>query len=199
MFPIHKLILSLTLIILSVISNAQNGYNIGEKVSNFSLNNVLNNAAVNLSEYHSSKAVVIIFTNSTCPFAKLYEDRIVNMAEEFKSKNVSLILINPSEENTGVIAKKTQEKNYTFPYLTDQKMQVSKLFGATKTPEAYILKPFNGNFTLVYKGAIDDNPQVATDVSRNYLKEAINDILSNQSVKFPERRPAGCMIANIPN
>ena len=179
--------------------NGQGKYNIGDKISTFSLTNVVNNSNVNLSDFGSSKALVLIFTNTECPYSKLYEDRLINMANTFKDKNLEFVLVNPTPVSTSdnlyqLMSKRAKEKNYPFPFLADSKASISNLFGATKTPEAFVLKSSNGSFYLAYKGAIDDNPQVANDVTHFYLKDALNDIIANQSVKISEKRPSGCMI-----
>ena len=66
--------------------------------------------------------------------------------------------------------------------------------GATKTPQVFLLKNNGGNFSLVYSGAIDDNPQVQGDVHKSYLKDAIDIMLTNQKIETPEVRPVGCTI-----
>jgi len=92
------------------------------------------------------------------------------------------------------MAEAAKERDYQSPYLSDANQSVSDKFGATKTPEVFVLKNQGGNFVLKYKGAIDDNPQVANDVTSSYLKDALESILSNQPVKITEKRATGCMI-----
>ena len=67
-----------------------------------------------------------------------------------------------------------------------------KSLGATKSPAVYLLKNNGGKFTIVYKGAIDDNAQVEADVRHHHLKDAIDIMLANQAVQTPEVRPVGC-------
>jgi hypothetical protein len=87
-----------------------------------------------------------------------------------------------------------KKKGYPFPYLMDNRQEVANIFGAAKTPEVFVLKNINGNFVLQYKGAIDNNPQAESDVSRFYLKDALNAIISNSSIKVSDFRTTGCMI-----
>jgi hypothetical protein len=56
------------------------------------------------------------------------------------------------------------------------------------------LKNNGGKFTIVYKGALDDNAQVEADVRHHHLKDAIDIMLANQAVQTPEVRPVGCTI-----
>ncbi|HEX8545391.1 MAG TPA: thioredoxin family protein [Cytophagaceae bacterium] len=175
------------------------GYNVGDKVADFSLSNSLDNSQISLGNFAKSKSVVIVFSSPACPYVKLYEDRLVQLANDFASKEVRFLFINPNnskasaEDSPAEMAKRAREKNYSFPYLVDN-AQVSSAFGASKTPEVFVLKNINGSFVLQYKGAIDDNPQVAADVTNSYLKEAINSILTNSSMKVADKRASGCMI-----
>ena len=57
--------------------------------------------------------------------------------------------------------------------------------GATKTPQAFLLKNNGGKFSIVYNGALDDNAQVPSDVRHAYLKDAIDIMLTNQTIQTP--------------
>jgi hypothetical protein len=46
----------------------------------------------------------------------------------------------------------------------------------------------------MYRGAIDDNPQVASDVKHSFLKEAIESTLKGQNPLKSSVHPTGCMI-----
>jgi peroxiredoxin len=178
----------------------QEGYKVGDKINDFSLINAIDNNKVSLSDYSKSKALVLVFTSNECPYARLYENRLLQLDKEFNEKNVKFIFINsnnpqssPEDDKNGMV-KKAIEKGYTFPYLMDKKQEVSNLFGATKTPEVFVLKSINGNLILKYKGAIDDNPQMETDVNHYYLKEVLTALVNDASPKNQETRATGCVI-----
>lgn len=80
----------------------------------------------------------------------------------------------------------------SIPYLADKDQTLMSMLDARKSPEAFLLKNNNGSFSVVYKGAIDDNPQVEADVRHNYLRDAIDIMLTNQKIETPEVRPVGC-------
>lgn len=197
-----KSLLSMTALVLFLCPKlySQAGYAIGSKVASFSLVNAVDNTKTTLSDFGKYKSIVIVFTNNSCPYSKLYEGRILQLATEFEPKNVKFILVNPSfsssaaEDTPAGMAKLCKEKNYSVPFLIDDHGDISRQFGAGKTPESFVLKNINGIFFLHYKGAIDDNPQVASDVSNHYLQDALNSVVSNTSIKIVEKRAAGCMI-----
>lgn len=169
-------------------------------VDNFTLVNTVDNKPVSLNSFSNKKGIVIIFTSDFCPYSKLYEARIDDLAQEFSSKNIQFILINPNnplvsqEDTVEKMAKNAKEKGYRFPYLADKDQKIANVFGATKTPEVYLLQPSGSRFNIVYSGAIDDNPQVATDVDKHYLKDAINNLLGGKPTQPKHQRPTGCMI-----
>ena len=176
-------------------------YLLGDKVISFTLTNATDNTKISLADYSQSKGVVVVFTNNSCPYSKLYESRILGLAAEFQSKDIRFILINalpnsqyPEDQPMGM-ASRAKQNSYPFPYLVDADGSISKKFGATKSPESFLLKNINGSFVLYYKGAIDDNPQTANDVSSFYLKDAVYSLLNNTPIKVSERRASGCMIS----
>ena len=81
-----------------------------------------------------------------------------------------------------------------FFYAVDKNNELADAFGATKTPECFL---FNKKATLVYHGAIDDNPQDDSKVQRHHLKEAINEMLSGKKITVEESRSVGCGIKRI--
>jgi peroxiredoxin len=196
-----KKLLVLSFLVLSLSAFRQEPYEINDAIQDFSLANALdNNNMVSLSDFAKSKAVVLVFNSPSCAFCKIYDDRLVQLANDFKGQDVTFLFINPnnasvsSDDSPSQMAKRAKEKGYTFPYLIDGNQKIANRLGATKTPEAFVLKNVNGSFVLKYKGAIDDNPQLSSDVTSPYLKDAITAVLSNTAVKVPERRATGCMI-----
>lgn len=194
----HIIVISLLFITVLIVDNAEGQTR--SNVDNFTLVNTVDNQPVSLSSFSSKKGIVIIFTSDFCPYSKLYEARIDGLAQEFSNKNIQFILINPNnplvsqEDSVEKMAKNAQEKGYRFPYLADKEQKVANAFGATKTPEVYLLQPSGNRFNIVYSGAIDDNPQVDTDVDKHYLREAINSLLEGKPTSPKHQRPTGCMI-----
>lgn len=184
------------LVTASVLVFAQGGsYQLGSKVADFTLKDS-HNQTVSLSDFANSKTVVVVFTDNQCPYAKLYENRLVTLSSTYAARGVQFIFINPGV-GLGEGSDKLEDmaaKNYSFPYLADEGQRISQRFGATKTPEVFVLHNINGEFVLKYKGAIDDNPQVESGVRNNYLKSVIDEVLANKSISTADRRATGCMI-----
>jgi hypothetical protein len=98
------------------------------------------------------------------------------------------------QESVDNMVKKAKSLGLNMPYLADKDQVLMKQLGATRTPQAFLLKNSGGKFTVVYKGALDDNPQVPEDIRHAYLQDAIDIMLSNQKIETPEVRPVGCVI-----
>ncbi len=159
--------------------------------------NAVNGDSVSLDHKSSGPLVVIIFTSNYCPYSRKYEDRIKNLYQEFSQKDVNFILVNPNngpDDNLEEMRKKANSLGFAAPYLKDHEQVLTEIMGATRTPEAFLLKPVNNGFELIYRGAIDDNPQTSLDVEANFLRTAIQNALRGNPIEQAEERVIGCII-----
>jgi len=186
--PISMKNLFYLLLFVSAIANAQ------VSVADFSLTDVNKKTVVALSEFKNLNAVVVLFTTNECPFDNYYKARVKALIDSYNGK-VQFLLINSAND-----PQETPEKmaiHYTelgVPYLEDKEQVAMDLFGARKSPEVYLLKPEGNQFKVIYSGAIDDNPQVAEDTKENYLKNAIDKVLTGQKIEIENNRVIGCTI-----
>lgn len=194
-----------TIIVVTVLSSLSDytipnpGYKIGDVIEDFNLKNIDGNM-VSLSDYKDAKGFIITFTCNTCPYAKMYEDRIIELDKKYSSLGYPVIAIMPN--NTAVkpgdsfeeMQKRAKVKGFTFPYLIDEAQTIYPKFGATKTPHMYVIQKTKKGNMVQYIGAIDDNYKDATKVSRKYVEEAVNALLSGDEVKEKETRAIGCSI-----
>jgi thiol-disulfide isomerase/thioredoxin len=144
-------------------------------------------------ELTDAKAVVVVFTCNHCPVAQAYEDRMIELAADYKSKGVELVAINVNNlEGDKLPAMKTraEEKGYKFDYLYDPSQEIGRKFGATVTPHAFL---FDADHKLAYVGAIDDNMEVGK-VEKHYLRDAIDAILAGGKPEMASTKPVGCGI-----
>jgi len=171
----------------------------GQRVfADFTLKEAKLNKSFSLSSLKNSKAIIIIFKSNVCPYSLHYESRIVELEETAKEKGVSVVLINSNfnkkENSENIKDIQDEANNHLSPYLIDEGQVVVKLLGAKKNPEAFLIVPENEKFKIVYQGAIDDNPQVETDVKNHYLVVALNQLLNGQKVEPSFVNPTGCVI-----
>jgi len=194
-----KFTITSTLIMFSFSLILAGGYSVGDKATDFKLENI-DGKYVSLSDYPDAKGFVVVFTCNGCPYAKAYQDRIIELDKEYKAKGYPVIAINPndvslkSDDDLAAMKTRAEEKGYTFPYLKDANYEIFKEYGATRTPHIYVLNKEGDDLVVAYIGAIDDNYQDASAVKEPYLANAINALLS-ESVPEPSFTKAiGCTI-----
>ncbi len=194
-----KLFLLLILCFLVFSSFQEPNSEVNEKtISDFKLRNI-NNKTISLSDYKSAKGFIIIFTCNHCPFANLYYKRLNSFYKKYSAQNIPLIAINSmdtllyEDEEFKYIQAKAKINKFNFPYLQDGTQFVGKTFGATHTPQAFLIWKENNLWKIKYKGAIDDNgehPEKAT----SFISKAIEELLEGKQVSQPEMNAIGCKI-----
>ncbi|MFK8039205.1 MAG: thioredoxin family protein [Crocinitomicaceae bacterium] len=172
------------------------GYNIGDTASDFSLKGV-DGKLHSLSDYKDVRGYIIIFTCNHCPFAKMYEDRIIALQNEFGQKGYPVIAINPNDpkaapaDSYDKMKIRAEEKGFNFPYLFDDGQKIYPKYGATKTPHVFLL---DKNRVVKYIGAIDDNARDESSVKERFLENAINDLSTGKKIKLETTKAIGCSI-----
>ena len=170
------------------------GFSASAQIPNFTLLNSIDGKSVSLNDYKSSPGLVIVFVSTSCPYDSYYYNRIGKFIADQKGK-LEVVLVNPNvSESSDVMKNKMHELGITSPYLIDKDQALMRSLGATKTPEVFVLKNHGGQFSIFYKGAIDDNAQVETDVSKRYLNDSVVALLAGQNPEQSEVRPVGCNI-----
>ena len=168
-------------------------------IANFSLKNS-ENKMVSSENYEDAKGLIVVFTGNKCPMANLYTDRLNDLSEKYAEKSVFLLAINSLDtlvyktESLLSMQKKVKEKGFAFPYLQDFTQIVSKQFGATYTPQAFVIwKSEAGKWLVKYEGAVDDSALEPSKANR-FLEHAIDELLENKKVSNPITKSVGCRI-----
>lgn len=175
------------------------GYEIGDIATDFSLKNI-DGKMVSLSDYKDAKGFIVIFTCNTCPYAVMYEDRIIELDKKYKNQGFPVIAIMPN--NTKVkpgdsfesMQKRAKSKGFGFPYLIDEGQKIYPQYGATKTPHVYLLEKTKKGNVVQYIGAIDDNYKDAAAVNTKYVEEAVDALIEGKEIKEKKTRAIGCSI-----
>ena len=174
----------------------QEGYNVGDKAADFSLKNV-DGKMMSLSDVENAKGYIITFTCNHCPYAVMYEDRLINLHNRYSSKGYPVIAINPNDpevvpgDDFAGMVERAESKAFTFPYLFDEGQKVYPKFGATRTPHVFIL---DENMVVTYIGAIDDNHEDETAVKVKYVENAIAAMEKGMKPDPSFTKAIGCTI-----
>lgn len=177
------------------------GYAIGDALDNFTLR-ATDGRQVALSDFSSNRGIIIVFTCNHCPFSQMYESRIIRLARTFEPRGVPLLAINPNdsaqvpEDSFMEMVKTARRKKYPFPYLHDPTQEVARRFGAARTPHVFVAQRVNDKFILVYKGAVDNDPeQIKGKAAEAYVEKVAEAILNGkEDMPYSEVKAVGCTI-----
>jgi len=183
-------------LLIGVTVYAQTGYQIGDKAADFSLKGT-DGKMHSLADMKDAKGFVVVFTCNHCPYAIMYEDRLVALQNEFGPKGYQVVAINPNDpdvkpdDSYDNMIIRAEEKKFNFPYLLDDGQKLYPVYGATKTPHVFLL---DKELTVKYIGAIDDNARDADGVDERYLANAINALDAGKDINPATTKAIGCSI-----
>lgn len=141
--------------------------------------------------------LVVVFTCNHCPYAKAYEQRLIDLANDFDQEGTQFVLINSNdatnfpEDSFECMRAQHDEKGYPFPYCYDESQEVAKAFGALCTPHCFV---FNQERELKYKGRVDDNWEHPDQVTEHNLHDAIRALVEGSEPPAHEVNAIGCSI-----
>ncbi len=185
----------LTLLSLPALADAT----VGKPAPDFTLKD-LDGKEVKLASF-KGKTVVLEWFNPECPFVKNSHTRgsLVDTAKRAQQKGVVWLAINsgaPGKQGAGADKNREAVKTFALPHpvLLDESGVIGKAYGATNTPNMYVI---DGKGTLVYRGAIDNSPDGEGQSPQggklvNHVEVALEDLAAGRAVKLSETRPYGC-------
>jgi len=193
----NKLILGLSILLLSFASVAQDkALAIGDIAPDFKLMNV-DDKMVTLADYKDVNGYIVTFTCNHCPYAIMYEDRLIDLHNKYEDMGYPVVAINPNDpdakpadsfDNMKVRAK---EKGFPFAYLMDKGQKIYPQYGATKTPHVFLL---DADRKVRYIGAIDDDARDASAVTEKFLENAIAALEKGEDPTPATTKAIGCSI-----
>lgn len=171
---------------------------LGTKAPDFQLLDTISNRTLALQDLKSEIATVIMFICNHCPYVKLIQNKLSEVASDYSKQGVSFIAISSNDIKTYPVdapdkmREEAIKNDYSFPYLFDETQEVAKAYHAVCTPEFFV---FDRNLYCVYRGRFDEatpgNNQIVTG---NELCAVLDNILADKPVN-PEQKPSvGCNI-----
>lgn len=146
-----------------------------------------------LADLRERAAVVLVFTCNSCPYAVDVEDRLVALADDLRARDVAVVAVNVNqvpEDSPEAMKRKAEAQGFRFPYLFDETQQIARDYGATTTPEWFVL---DGQRRIAYMGSLDDSPD-GSQVTRRYVRAAVDAVLQGDAPEVTETIPIGCRI-----
>lgn len=178
---------------------------IGSKAPDFSLPGT-DGKTYSLKDFAGAKVLVIVFTCNHCPTAQAYEERIIQLVTDYKSKGVAVVAISPNNPGSVALSEmgytdlgdsfeemkiRAAYRNFNFPYLYDgETSEVSMKYGPQATPHVFI---FDRERKLRYTGRIDDGEKPGTARTHD-TRNAIEAVLAGKPVPVETTKTFGCSI-----
>jgi peroxiredoxin len=148
-----------------------------------------------IADLKDKDVVVVVFTCNSCPIALDYEDRIIAFGKKHAhaESKVALVAINVNtipDDRLDKMKIRAEKKKYNFPYLYDETQKIARDFGATYTPEFFVL---NKERKVVYMGAMDDKNN-ESEAKTQFLEPAVAAVLKGAKPDKGETLARGCFI-----
>ncbi len=179
---------------------------IGSKAADFKLPGT-DGKIYSLASFAKAKILLIVFTCNHCPTAQAYEDRIIQLTNDYKTKGVQVIAISPNDplavrldelgysdmgDSFEEMKVRSKQKKYNFPYLYDGKTQsVSKVYDPVATPHVFIV---DKERKLRYQGRIDNVEKPSKTPDHLDTRAALDELLANKEVTTPTTKVFGCSV-----
>lgn len=177
----------------------------GSEAPGFSLPGV-DGKTYNLDSFAKARVLVIIFSCNHCPTAQAYEDRIIDLANDYRSSGVEVVMISPNSvkalsyaemgysdmgDSFEEMKKRAADKKFPFPYLYDGDMQEAALaYGPVATPHCFV---FDSKRILRYVGRIDASEKPGTGSGED-IRKAVDEVLDGRQVTTPVTKVFGCSV-----
>jgi len=182
-------------------SSAALAVNPGQPAPDFTLTD-LSGKPVKLSDLRG-KVVVLEWVNPDCPYVQKHYNsaNMPNLQKEYAGRQVAWLAINSTREGHSEFKSPQQMGSWMkekggapAATLLDRDSKVGKLYGATNTPQMFVIDPKG---TLVYAGAIDDkrstNP-ADVKTAKNYVRVALEESMAGKPVSTASTTPYGCTV-----
>jgi thiol-disulfide isomerase/thioredoxin len=160
-----------------------------------------------LQYFDESKFLVIMFICNHCPTAQSYEDRMIQLVDDFGDKGVSFLAVSPNDplsvrldemgytdlgDDLEDMKIRAEYKKYNFPYVYDGETQeMSRKYGPVATPHVFIFDPER---KLRYVGRIDDSEIAVRPDTKHDTRNALEALLSGDEVPVAKTKTFGCSI-----
>jgi peroxiredoxin len=176
---------------------------LGSSAPNFALPGV-DGKVHKLSDYSSSKILVVVFTCNHCPIAQMYEHRIEKLYEDYSKRGVAVVAIMGNDPKATLIGEfdssdmgdtleemktRVKYKHLSYPYLYDGATQsVADAYGPQATPHVFV---FDQNRHLQYEGRFDNSYRIEK-VTTHDAQNAIDALLAGKPAAETHTGVFGC-------
>ena len=186
--------------LMAMVSGAFAAAEIGQPAPDFTGTDI-NGKTIHLGDY-KGKVIVLEAYNQDCPFChdQFQTHGMQDLQKEMTGKGVIWLMVNSvsphnSSHRTPEQARaewKDFQINATA-WIDDSSGAIGRLYGMKTTPDMFVI---DKSGTLVYEGAIDDQPDPFHDPHKahNYVRDAVDKILAGEKVTVSQTKSYGCAV-----
>jgi peroxiredoxin len=167
-------------------------FRVGSQVTDFPLK-TLSGSPTQFSTLKGD-VTVVMFISAQCPVSNSYNERMNALFHDYSPKGVHFVAINSNmTESVDWVTSHAREHHFDFPVYKDWNNVVADRFGATATPETYVVDKAG---TVRYHGSIDDSQEVSR-VKKQRLRLALDAVLAGKEPPQTETKAFGCTIKRV--
>ena len=160
-----------------------------------------------LKDFNDGKFLVILFICNHCPTAQSYEDRMIQLVNDYKDRGVGFLAVSPNDplavrldemgytdlgDDLEDMKIRAEYKKFNFPYVYDGETQeMSREYGPVATPHVFI---FDQERKLRYAGRIDDSEIAVRPDTKHDTRNALEALLAGNQVPIAKTKTFGCSI-----
>jgi len=171
---------------------------LGTTAPDFALTDAVTGKIVRRDEFRGSKALLVMFICTHCPYVKHIEKGLAKLAADYAGKPLAIAAIcsndiatHPADSPAGM-KQQAETFGFTFPYLFDETQAVAHAYKAACTPDFFL---FDADFRLVYRGEFDrSRPGNGVAITGEDLRAAIDAALAGKPRLEDQRPSIGCNI-----
>ena len=163
---------------------------LGDKAPNFSAARADTGQKTALSDVAGKKLTAVIFWNQTCPFVVNAKPRIQEFQKAFAKQGVKVVAVDAGTNNKPDAVTK-YSKDLGFSLLVNRDSAIASQFGATKTPEVFLL---DKDMVIRYHGAFDSGRPGKSDKVTPYLHQATKALLAGNQPDKATTKAFGCSV-----
>jgi len=166
------------------------GADVGDRVGDLSLTDA--EGKVHSLSGYSGKVVVLAFWSFKCPVALAYDERMRDLNGKYSGRDVVFLAVSSNVNETAVeIRRNAANLKLPYPVLMDAEGELAARLGATFSPSVFIL---DRGGVVRYQGAVDNNKRPGERGRVPHVENALDSILSGQTIEVQETPPFGCAL-----
>jgi peroxiredoxin len=166
---------------------------VGGTVAEFTLTDLSGQPQM-LASLRGERGTLLLFIATRCPYSNAYNERMEALHRDYAARGIRVIGINPNRtEPAEEVRSHARERGLTFTVLKDEGNRVADYFGASVTPEAYLLDTEN---VLRYHGRLDADHE-KPELNSHELRTALDSLLNGSAIANAGKKAFGCTIKRV--